>query len=68
METTKFALSVGGFHIINNPKVFKRLREELENAIPDPNQMPTLEQLEKLPYLDACMQECKYTPPIPLIC
>ncbi|KAK1143049.1 hypothetical protein N8T08_007113 [Aspergillus melleus] len=57
IETTKWALSVGGFHIINNPRLYRRLREELESAIPDPKNIPPLKELERLPYLTACIQE-----------
>ena len=62
VETTRWALTVGSFHIINNPEIFRKLRAELEAAIPDPQSMPSLERLEQLPYLDACVQECKFGP------
>ncbi|KAJ5691755.1 hypothetical protein N7462_001178 [Penicillium macrosclerotiorum] len=57
IETTKWALSVGSFHIINNPVLYQRLREELEAAIPDPQNIPPLKELERLPYLTSCIQE-----------
>ncbi|KAE8370766.1 cytochrome P450 [Aspergillus caelatus] len=57
-DTTRYALSVAGFHIINTPSIYQRLREELKSAIPDPNNMPSLTDLEQLPYLTACIQEC----------
>ena len=60
VETTRWALTVGSFHIINNPEILGKLRAELEAAIPDPQSMPSLERLEKLPYLDACVQECEF--------
>ena len=59
METTKWTLSVGSTHIMSNPEVLAKLKAELVAAIPNPDQMPSLEQLEKLPYLDACIQEGK---------
>ncbi|KAK1144850.1 hypothetical protein N8T08_004863 [Aspergillus melleus] len=57
-ETTKYALTVASFHIINTPSIYLRLRRELDAAIPDPNHIPSLSELEKLPYLTACIQEC----------
>lgn len=57
IETTKRALSVGSFHILENPAILARLREELVAAIPDPENPPALEVYEKLPYLSACIEE-----------
>ncbi|THC99244.1 hypothetical protein EYZ11_001243 [Aspergillus tanneri] len=57
-ETTKYALSVASFHIVNTPSIYRRLRQELEAAIPDPHNIPPLSELERLPYLTACIQEC----------
>lgn len=57
IETTKTALAVASFHILDNPHVIRRLKQELEQAAPDPLNMPSVTQLEKLPYLDAVVQE-----------
>lgn len=57
LETTKRALTVGSFHILDNPTVLTRLREELISAIPNPENPPSLEVYEKLPYLSACIEE-----------
>ena len=57
LETTKWALTVGSFHILDNLPVLQRLREELVSAIPDTSSPPSLEKLEKLPYLSACIEE-----------
>lgn len=57
LETTAWALSTGCFHIINNPNIFQKLRAELKEALPDPNGPLDWLQLEKLPYLSACIQE-----------
>ncbi|PYH94387.1 cytochrome P450 [Aspergillus ellipticus CBS 707.79] len=57
-ETTRYALAVASHHIINTPSIHHRLRKELETAIPDPNNFPPLSELEKLPYLTGCIQEC----------
>lgn len=57
IETTAFALSVGFFHILNKPNVYKRLYQELVDAIPDPKTSPDLTDVEQLPYLRACIVE-----------
>lgn len=59
IEATKRALSVGSFHILENPAILARLRKELIAAIPDPETPPSLEVYEKLPYLSACIEEGK---------
>jgi hypothetical protein len=64
VETTNRSLSVASFHISNNPTILYKLQQELENAIPDPKQMPRLEKLEQLPYLSACIEEGEFPPPI----
>lgn len=57
VETTRWALVVTFFHIINNPAVLKRLREELAQSIPATDETPPLSTLESIPYLMACIQE-----------
>lgn len=57
LETTGWALSTTAFHIIDQPSVFAKLRAELKTAIPNPNAQLDWLQLEKLPYLSACIQE-----------
>jgi cytochrome P450 len=56
-ETTKGALTVATFHLLNNPILHKKLREELVSAIPEKDTILSLSGLEKLPYLTACIQE-----------
>ena len=57
IETTMRALSLASFHIIANPPIFQRLREELTTAIPDPENTPSWDELGRLPYLSACIDE-----------
>ncbi|KAI9651889.1 MAG: hypothetical protein M1831_007511 [Alyxoria varia] len=57
LETTLRALTVATFHIANNPQVQERLRAELNDAIPDPSNPPSWEALQRLPYLQACIEE-----------
>ncbi|KAF1351423.1 cytochrome P450 [Delphinella strobiligena] len=56
-ETTRSALTVSSYRIIANPAVYKRLREELHSAIPDPENIPAWGQLSQLPFLSACIEE-----------
>lgn len=44
------ALAITLFHILNNPNVYARLKEELF-TISDPDTVSTLEQFQRLPYL-----------------
>lgn len=57
--TTAWALSVGSFHIINNKPIYKKLREELDRAIPNSTNIDTFQwsELERLPYLTGCIKE-----------
>jgi cytochrome P450 len=57
VTTIAWALVNTSFHLISNPSILKKLQTELKAAIPDPTIEPDLPQLEKLPYLSACIQE-----------
>jgi cytochrome P450 len=59
IETSARAASVISFWVLKKPEIKARLQAELEAAIPDPNHMPPLAELEKLPYLNAVLQEGK---------
>ncbi|KAJ5956777.1 cytochrome p450 protein [Penicillium viridicatum] len=61
-ETTSWSLTIGTFHVINNPHVALKLKAELAQAIPDPNEMPSWTELERLPYLSAVVKERKLIP------
>ncbi|KAJ5568242.1 hypothetical protein N7450_010728 [Penicillium hetheringtonii] len=39
------------FHLLNNPSTYRRLKSELLAAIPDSKKIPTLRELEEIPYL-----------------
>lgn len=56
-ETTGTALSHLTYGVLNNPAIHKKLLKELEEAIPDPDNMPNFQALEKLPYLHAVVRE-----------
>ena len=57
IETTKSTLVLASFHILDNPDILRRLREELKLAIPNPDSPPSLPELERLPYLTAVIEE-----------
>ncbi|KAL3465633.1 cytochrome P450 [Aspergillus heterothallicus] len=57
-ETTANTLTLGAYHLIRNPSVVLRLREELKNtAMPHHDSQPRWADLEKLPYLTAVVNE-----------
>lgn len=57
-ETTAWTLSVLTFHLLSNPDKLKKLRSELEKAIPDVGALlPPIKDLEQLPYLTAVISE-----------
>ena len=57
LETTAWALTTTSYHLIGNPPILKKLRTELQAAIPDPEANLDSLSLERLPYLSACIQE-----------
>lgn len=48
---------MASYHIIDKPPILKKLRAELEEAMPDPTAKIDALSLEKLPYLSACIRE-----------
>jgi cytochrome P450 len=57
VTTIAWALVIASVHLLNNPSILEKLQTELKAAIPDPTIQPDLPELEKLPYLSACIQE-----------
>jgi cytochrome P450 len=55
METTAQTLTALTYHLLTNPPILRRLKIELELAIPDPSQLPTAAKLDNLPYLVRCL-------------
>ena len=56
-ETTAQTLSVTTYHILANPNIVTELRKQLEIAMPEAETLPSLANLEAIPYLYACVQE-----------
>jgi cytochrome P450 len=50
-DTTANALTITHFHILDNPDVHKKLRAELEEALPNRDEAVDLRVVEHLPYL-----------------
>ena len=61
IDTTRNALTVATFHLLDKPDLLARLRAELNASFPDVSYKPTWQELEKLPFLTAVIQECKFT-------
>ena len=58
LVTTSRALSVGSFHLIANPDIVRKLREELQAAgIGTTQESFDWHKLEALPYLNGCVHE-----------
>ncbi|KAK4496736.1 hypothetical protein PRZ48_012719 [Zasmidium cellare] len=57
LTTSAAHLANTTFHVLNNPRILKRLQQELEEAMPDPDVMVPLATLEKLEYLNAVVAE-----------
>lgn len=57
IETTKAIMVTACFWVLQKPEVKEQLRKELEAAISDPFDMPSLSSLQNLPYLSAVVQE-----------
>lgn len=55
--TTAWALALAVFYMLSQPDDLRRLKDELQTAIPDVSQKVPLAVLEQLPFLTACIQE-----------
>jgi len=56
-DTTATTMSKIVFHLLSDPVMLKKLKAELEIAIPDADSIPTAAEVENLPYLNAIIQE-----------
>ncbi|KAJ5837013.1 elymoclavine monooxygenase [Penicillium robsamsonii] len=56
-ESTAYTLSSTAFHILNNPQVFKKLREELDASVDFIRDDFNAKQIQALPYLGAVIKE-----------
>ncbi|BEJ09053.1 hypothetical protein CcaverHIS641_0511470 [Cutaneotrichosporon cavernicola] len=64
-ETSATALSWATLHLVQNPDIQAKLREEVMSV---PDDEPSLETLNSLPYLDRCVREVlRLDPPLPQV-
>lgn len=56
-ETTGGVLTYMTYLVLAHPEAHRKLVAELESAIPDPNKIPSSQELEKLPYLRGVVKE-----------
>jgi cytochrome P450 len=56
-DTTAIILSAITCQILANPSISKRLKQELAQAIPDPDSLPASTQIAALPYLTTVIQD-----------
>ncbi|KAL8993523.1 MAG: hypothetical protein Q9169_006281 [Polycauliona sp. 2 TL-2023] len=56
-QTVAHTLAVISYHLIANPDILSKLRDELAGALPIDGSMPKWSKLEQLPYLSAIIQE-----------
>src|SRR5256714_11967248 len=55
--TTSHFLKMTSFHILDNPEILRKLKEELKPVMPSDGSLPPLLKLEQLPYLSAVVSE-----------
>jgi cytochrome P450 len=56
-HTTSWCLTVIAFHLLSNPVLLRRLKEELGPVYQSSNGKPSLQDLEKLPFLTGVVKE-----------
>ncbi|XP_023576495.1 1,25-dihydroxyvitamin D(3) 24-hydroxylase, mitochondrial [Octodon degus] len=65
IETTANSLMWILYNLSRNPQVQQKLLNEIQSVLPE-NQMPRAEDLQKMPYLKACLKESmRLTPSVP---
>ena len=56
-HTTAWAMTVATFYVLSQPDTMRKLKDELEAALPNPTEPVVLNTLEQLPYLTAVIKE-----------
>lgn len=56
-DTVGNTLMLGTLHIAQDRDILSTLQAELRRVFPDASQPPSVRELEKLPYLNACLKE-----------
>ncbi|KAF2178846.1 putative P450 monooxygenase [Zopfia rhizophila CBS 207.26] len=55
--TTAHYLKATTYHILHDPPVLKKLKAEVQEAMPNPSVLPPFRDLDRLPYLNAVVNE-----------
>ncbi|KAJ5781189.1 cytochrome P450 [Penicillium paradoxum] len=56
-DTTAAALAVTLHHLLQDPKTYQRLQDEVRTVMPTLDSRPTVPELDALPFLNACVKE-----------
>ncbi|SPO07004.1 uncharacterized protein DNG_09698 [Cephalotrichum gorgonifer] len=56
-DTTAASLAFTYHHLLQQPDLYQRLQEELRTVMPTLDSRPTMEELDALPFLNACIRE-----------
>lgn len=61
IASVEWTCTIACFYIANEPRIKLRLQQELKSHIADPQLLPSLAELEKLPFLMACVEESRFS-------
>ncbi|KAJ8111774.1 hypothetical protein OPT61_g5707 [Boeremia exigua] len=56
-DTTASTLVALTYHVLSDPSIFTKLRMELESVMPSPDEAPDPKALDRLPFLNALIEE-----------
>jgi hypothetical protein len=56
-DTTASALAVSLHHLLQQPETYRKLQDEVRTVMPTLDSRPAIEELDALPFLDACIKE-----------
>ena len=56
-DTTSISITFFLWELTRRPDIVKKLRAELDDAMPDPKVLPDIAALNELPYLNAFLKE-----------
>ncbi len=56
-DTTASALAVNLHHLLQQPEVYRKLQDEVRTVMPKLDSRPAIQDLDALPFLDACIKE-----------
>jgi cytochrome P450 len=59
-DTTSISITFFLWELTRRPDILMKLREELDDAMPDPKVLPDFAALSELPYLNAFLKEGMY--------